>query len=274
MKAKTSRLLFLFPFLLSLASATAQSATLAQEASQMDKLASTHGGAKVIDKISSDFSPFLGPDHAKSIVTGLRNGTTIEFPPSTPGGAPTLIDPPTGKMGFGNVYISLALAQQRAAQLGLSQPVTPEQLQALLVGGPITTPGGATTTEGILALRSQNMGWGQIAQKYGFKLGSVVSAMRSANKGVAVTTSPASAGATTGAPGRGSAPESGIVTGSGRALGKAGAASGTGASGEGIVTGSGRPAGSSPGLVGGRGHAYGLDRSGPAAGGHGKGHGK
>jgi len=61
-------------------------------------------------------------------------------------------------MGYGNAYISLALAKQRLSTLGISQ-ATPEQLQAALTGGTITQTTGATTTTanlpGILTLRSQ-----------------------------------------------------------------------------------------------------------------------
>ena len=50
-------------------------------------------------------------------------------------------------MGFGNVYISLALAKQQLSTLGITQP-TPQQLQAALTGGTITqtTGTGATAT--------------------------------------------------------------------------------------------------------------------------------
>ena len=87
-------------------------------------------------------------------------------------------------MGYGNVYISLALAKQQLGAMGITDP-TPQQLQAALTGGTITqtTATGTTATnmQGILTLRSQHMGWGQIAQKLGYKLGPVISGMKSAN---------------------------------------------------------------------------------------------
>jgi hypothetical protein len=46
------------------------------EATKMNTLASSQGDSKVVDKISSDFSSFLGAD-SKAVVTGLRNGTPI-----------------------------------------------------------------------------------------------------------------------------------------------------------------------------------------------------
>ena len=52
-----------------------------------------------------------------------------------------------------------------------NQPTSPQQLQAALTGGTITTGTGATATttqlQGVLTMRSQGMGWGQIAQKQG-----------------------------------------------------------------------------------------------------------
>ncbi|MBI2997753.1 MAG: hypothetical protein HYY46_04755 [Deltaproteobacteria bacterium] len=258
------------------------SPTLVTEASRMDQVASTQEGTKVIDKISAEFSSFLGSD-AKTVVTGLRNGTsstlTSAAPGSVPGSPPvvttTAINPPTGKMGFGNVFISLALAKQQLGQLGITQP-TPEQLQAALLGGSITTGTGTTATttnlQGILTMRSQNMGWGQIAQKLGFKLGPVVSGLKAANQGLAAQASSTSKTGSVNAAGQpAGSSEGGIVTGSGRALGRSGkGAMGNSEVGQGIITGSGRPAGTPSGVVTGRGNAYGLSHGDPGNQGQGK----
>ncbi|HXV81778.1 MAG TPA: hypothetical protein VEG60_17995, partial [Candidatus Binatia bacterium] len=115
------------------------------EASRMNALAVSHGQTNVTGKISGTFESFLGPD-STAVVTGLRNGTPIALTTTTaaatPGAAPTVttmvITPPTGQMGNGNVFISLALAKEQLNQMGISQP-TPEQLQAALTGGTITT---------------------------------------------------------------------------------------------------------------------------------------
>jgi hypothetical protein len=89
---------------------------LNSEATKMNTLASSQGDSKVVDKISSDFSSFLGAD-SKAVVTGLWNGTPITLtstaPPSTGSTAATtndttIINSPTGTMGHGNVFISLA----------------------------------------------------------------------------------------------------------------------------------------------------------------------
>lgn len=236
---------------LSQAQAQTQTATtpaLTAEASRTDQLAATQGGAKVTDKISSDFSSFLGTN-SKAVVTGLRNGTPITLTTTTPGATPgappvittTTITPPTGKMGFGNVFISLALAKQQLSQVGIAQP-TPAELQAALLGGSVTTGTGATATttnlQGILTMRSQNMGWGQIAQKLGVKLGTVISGLKSANHSIAAQTTSSTGSA------------------SGRSIATSGkGASGKSATGQGIVTGSGRSVGSTGGITTGRGQS-------------------
>src|SRR5512135_885831 len=247
-------------------------ADLNSQATTMNSLTSNPGQTNVINKISGDFSSFLGSD-ANAVVTGLRNGTPITLTSTTTTISPitglpvtttttTIITPPTGHMGFGNVYISLALAKQELGTLGITQP-TPEQLQAALTGGTITQTTGsgvtATTTTanlpGILTLRSQNMGWGQIAQKLGFKLGPVIASMKSANHSLAATTSAASkSGNVTTASGKtnGSSNRS-IVSASGKGQGNSsnGITSGKGSGEEGIVSAAGK----------GNGNAYGLDRS-------------
>lgn len=262
------------------------------EASRMDTLATSQGDSKVVDKISGDFGSFLGPN-SKAVVTGLRNGTPIKLtttttaagttpttPPTTTTNT-TVINPPTGKMGLGNVYISLALAKQQLGQMGITQP-TPEQLNAALTGGTITTSTGtgtATKTDlpGILTMRSQHMGWGQIAHKLGFKLGPVVSAMKHSNQSMTVASSSSTeSGAVSGSGKPTGSSENGVVSGSGKSQENSGhEASGKKASGEGIVSSSGKSVGSGTdghgkGIVTGSGQATGAN-SGIT---HGKGHSK
>jgi hypothetical protein len=270
------------------------------EATKMNTLASSQGDSKVVDKISSDFSSFLGAD-SKAVVTGLRNGTPITLtstaPTSTTGTTAvtttntTIINPPTGKMGHGNVFISLALAKQQLGAVGITEP-TPQQLQAALTGGSITTTGttatGTPTTtttplKGILTMRSQDMGWGQIAHELGYKLGPVISSMKHTNQNITTTTS-----TTANVKGNGQvnrSPQSGIVSAGGQSHGNSNhGISNSKGSGSGIVTGSGKGSGN--------GYAYGNDRGnivtgsgqsgssrgivsgGGNASGHGKGHNK
>jgi hypothetical protein len=246
----------------------------------MNNLAASHGETNVTGKISGTFNSFLGSD-STAVVTGLRNGTPITLttttPAATPGAAPTVtttvITPPTGKMGHGNVFTSLALAKQQLGQLGISQP-TPEQLQAALTGGTITTGTGTTATttqlQGVLTMRSQGMGWGQIAQQQGTKLGPVISGLKSANKQMTTTNASSTGSQSTSA-------SSGIVSGSGKSHGQA--VSGQNKSGEGIVSGSNRSTGNGnaygKGIVTGSGQAAGGNSGITTGGGHGNsGYGK
>ncbi len=246
-------------------------ATLNTETARMNTLTASHGETNVTAKIGGEFNSFLG-SNSNTVVNGLRNGspitltTTTLTPSNTPGAAPipttttTIINPPTGKMGYGNVFTSLALAKQQLGQLGISQP-TPQQLQAALTGGTITTGTGITATttnlQGILTMRSQHMGWGQIAQKLGTKLGPVVSSLKSANQHMTTTNASSTGSESTSS-------SSGIVSGSGKSHSNSGqGGSGQDRSGEGIVSASGKS--------GGNGNAYGkgiVSGSGQAAGGN------
>jgi hypothetical protein len=219
----------------------------------MDALASNRGEGAVSGRISSDFSAFAGSTaNADALVTGLRNGTDITLTTMDAKGVTTAttFTPPTGRMGYGNVYTSLALAKQQLAGLGITEP-TAQQMQAALVGGTVTAGSGQTTTmTGVLELRAQGMGWGQIAQSYGYKLGPVISGMKASN--AKVTAQAATPGSTSAPTSTNSAAgnRSGIVTGAGAA--STGHGQGH-AYGRGIVTGAGTSAGGGPG----HGNAYG-----------------
>ncbi len=127
------------------------------------------------NKLASEFSSFAGStDNAKALVTGLRSGSSIMLTPGGAGGSSTTFTPPTKPMGFGNVNISLALAQASLTNLGITNP-TPEQIKAALTGGSVTTSKGTTTLPGILTLRSEGKGWGVIAKSLDLNLGKVVS---------------------------------------------------------------------------------------------------
>lgn len=245
-----------------LAAESSEPAALTTQTKQMDSLVSTRGAVNVSDRISSDFSVLAGSTaNSDALVTGLRNGTAITLTTTDAKGVTTstTFTPATGKLGYGNVFISLALAKQQLAALGITEP-TAQQLQAALNGGTVTTSTGQTTTlTGVLQMRAQGMGWGQIANSLGFKLGPVISGIKSANAQVASRAS-AKAGATSPSTTAGGTPsarsESGIVTGAGGhvgASGSGGAGMGQGnAYGRGIVTGAGAGAGQSGSAAHGR----------------------
>ena len=137
-------------------------------------------------KLSAEFAEFLGSEEqASAVVSGLRQGTAFSLDALVPtpvdttttsgttGTATTTtitaIDPPTGTMGYGNVRITLRLAEAQLNQMGITQPTT-EELAAVLIGGEIN----GTQVDGILTMRADGMGWGQIAKEYGMTVGQIM----------------------------------------------------------------------------------------------------
>lgn len=148
---------------------------------------STQASVPARQTLISSFSGFAGSEeNAASLVNGLRSGSLVTLAPATTGsnsGADASISfmPPTRPMGWGNVRHALTLAQRELAAQGITDP-TPAELQAALTGGSITTAtGDAVTLSGTLSLRSQGMGWGQIAKTTGVPLGNAASIHASGN---------------------------------------------------------------------------------------------
>jgi hypothetical protein len=149
--------------------------------------AGSTGTTTASTKLATTYTTFAGSQtNAEALVDGLRNGTAITLatttPPSSAGGTSTTTDttfqPATGKMGYGNVNLALALAQNDLATLGITDP-TAAELAAALNGGSVTLADGSTQAlPGVLALRAQGQGWGQIAKSAGLNLGAVVSASK------------------------------------------------------------------------------------------------
>jgi hypothetical protein len=96
------------------------------------------------------------------------------------------------------VSTSLSLAKYQLAQQGITQP-TPEQLASALNGGTITVDGKATEYQGVLQMRADGMGWGQIAHQLGTKLGPVVSGIKSQNARMATLSAEGTSTTTSGA---------------------------------------------------------------------------
>lgn len=212
------------------------------------------------DKLIAEFSEWSGSqENASTLVNGLRSGTDITLTsPGTDGAATTTttFSPTTRPMGYGNIRIALSLAQEQLAGQGITSP-TPADLQGALVGTP------DSSTQGILQMRASGMGWGQIANSLGVKLGTVMS-------GKQIATPTTAAGQSTSARTNSSAQtRKGVVTASGNVTGKQPSGITTAASGSGRVT-------------SGLGHAYGqggvsaagvVTAGGSKAGGHAGGHG-
>lgn len=135
-------------------------------------------------KLSTEFADFLGgEEQAGTVVSGLRQGAAFSLESGSGSSGTTTIDPPTGTMGYGNVRITLRLAQAELGRLGITQP-TSEELSAVLLGGEVN----GTQVDGILSMRADGMGWGQIAQQYGMSVGQLMGKGAGLTKQVSPTT--------------------------------------------------------------------------------------
>jgi hypothetical protein len=230
------------------------------------------GSSTPATNISNEYSYFLKNVNSQQVVNDLRDGqwTTTTTDPQTNTSTTTTQPLPTGKMGYGNVKISLALAQQSLSQQGITQP-TSQQLYTALAGGEMVPGDSTSMTTGILQMRAQGMGWGQIAQKYNVKLGQLMSGKQPASATTASTTSTTTTNKGTTATANSSntstgkehgssfsttkSQDSGIVSASGRSTGTYSSSNGNG-----IVSGSGRSIGQTSGIVtgAGNGNQYGA----------------
>lgn len=119
-------------------------------------------------RIAERYSEFAGStSNARSLVTGLRSGTEIELRGDH---EVVVLRPPTRPMGYGNITRSLDLASRQLAAVGITDP-TPQQVSAPLMGGTVHTANGDVTLSGVLKLRSDGMGWGQVAHAIGVQPG-------------------------------------------------------------------------------------------------------
>lgn len=144
--------------LLAVALAAAFGAAQAQPPSQPDP------DQRYVKRVDSRFAGFAGSGaNLESLAAGLRHGSEITL---TGSGETVRFASPTRPMGYGNVTRALDLAMRDLAAAGIKDP-TPSEIQAALNGGTISTPTGDVTLRGVLELRAQGMGWGQIAHAIG-----------------------------------------------------------------------------------------------------------
>ena len=149
--------------------ATAETTTSAPSAGTLSP-----GQSNVIGKTADAYTPFAGSrSNAENLAIGLRTGSEITL--SSPGHHghrnTTTFTPPTKPMGHGNVNKALALSSQQLAAAGVAHPTT-EQIKTSLMGGSIRNDAGQRVTmQGVLQMRADGMGWGQIAHNLGVKPG-------------------------------------------------------------------------------------------------------
>jgi len=125
-------------------------------------------GAVYLKRSDTRFGGFTGSTvNTDSLARGLRTGSEVRLSGS---GETVVFTPPTRPMGNGNVTRAMDLAQRDLAASGISNP-TPSEIRTAMMGGTITRTDGTTTTtttfDGVLKLRSEGMGWGQIAHTIG-----------------------------------------------------------------------------------------------------------
>lgn len=171
--------------LLALATVVAQAddaRSLEQQSADLERLSAAQP-TRAEQGVAADFAVLAGStENASKLVSALRTGSDVDLVWTDAEGrtVTTTVDPATGSMGLGNVFISLALAQESLQQAGIANP-TPEQLDAALNGGSVVVEGKTIALQGVLVQRAAGAGWGQIAQSLGVRLGAVVSAIRSEN---------------------------------------------------------------------------------------------
>jgi hypothetical protein len=174
-KRKASILLIASSLLVLPVAATAQS----DKAGGVTTTTASKGGAVTAAALVERYGALAGsPDNAKSLVNGLRTkseivltGPKIVSPDCKfrcgNGNETIRFTPKTEPMGWGNVDIALALleADLKKKQVGTPKP---QHIRAGLQGESVPAP--KVTFEGILKLRSNGMGWGEIANLLEFQL--------------------------------------------------------------------------------------------------------
>lgn len=227
--------------------------------------AATNADSSYLQRVTPRYQSFAGSnDNLSSLASGLRSGKQITL---TGSGEKAVFTPPTKPMGYGNVTRSLDLAQRQLAAQGITNP-TPNQLQAALTGGTITTPKGTVTYAGVLKMRSDGMGWGQIAHSVGVHPGMGKSAAAAAPSRAGITT--AAGGRSAVAVDRSNRPDTAGATGKGQGQSRIATASGGSANSAATAHANARGLGNSAAITSAAGaHAGGMNAGGGMGGGHG-----
>ena len=141
-------------------------------------------GPVVVERISTRFADVAcSEENARKIVEALHNGGSVTV--TGEDGKTATFNVPA-KLGYGDAYVAMALAAEALREAGISGCATPEQWQAVLVGGELkggtVTSSTTTRTErfpGVLVLHQQHGGWTQVAQTTNVQLGTIVAGAQS-----------------------------------------------------------------------------------------------
>jgi hypothetical protein len=122
--------------------------SLADEQKRTERITARASDATLAERIAADFPDTFGtPEQTRALIADLRGGTR-------PGKQ-------QGAMGYGEIHIALALAQELATTTSIS---------------------GADALERVLGARLDGKGWGVVARDLGLNVGRVVSRVRSGNE--------------------------------------------------------------------------------------------
>jgi hypothetical protein len=122
------------------------------ESRRIDRAAANASGSEVAARIAADFPGTFGtPQETREIIADLRGGD--------------LQGKDQGALGYGEIYLSLALAQELASASGMQA---------------------ADALNEVLGRRIEGKGWGAIAKEFDLNLGRVVSRARSGNERLSV----------------------------------------------------------------------------------------
>lgn len=120
-------------------------------------------------KIAAAFVSLAGSeDNTLALVCALHEGLPVHLLSPVDAGADfmpeiAVFEPPTGKMSWNDVRMTLMLARDALQRYGIGHP-TLVQLHAVLLGGGIATPNGRSVTfRGVLQMRADGLNWGKIA---------------------------------------------------------------------------------------------------------------
>lgn len=203
---------------------------LTQEQQRYDDSADKQVSARMVTRISQDFSTLLASEeNPESVVAALRSGERFSYQQQT-------LQAPGG-MGYGNVFLTLALTEQNGGNM-----------------------------EQILTMRQNGMGWGEIAQALDTRVGAVVSRIKASHSTLQSVPYPPSPPQQSPSPERYHPSGSGIVDGMGNPITSGdtrGRPQGAekNSSGNHSAVGRGITSGMNHGGGNGKGHGYGHDKA-------------
>ena len=167
-------------------------------------------GPAVVQRISTQVGDLAcSDDTIQNLVDALHSGKSVTLTSNVNGQTQsTTFNASGAHLGYGEAYIALALAAQQLRNAGVTGCATPEQWQAVLLGGPLnvssttstSASSGSTQFPGIVTLHRQGQGWGKIAQTSHVELGQIISNSSSASRTSALNSSNSSSGSSSPSP--------------------------------------------------------------------------